>query len=182
MAVFALLAEQADVVTIIPAQTMADDIVVNASIPPMGSLCKVAQMIVFGMVVLKLRPLRASTTSVSARSQGVVAMNVTYYVALPLVMADDGVAAGEAVGVHKRQYGGHARGGPFAQTRLRGRARLQPNGRSSHRRVRRCYADSEVRRRAGRPERPVRLDQTGRECSRKKRSISLVASGPRGSV
>jgi len=91
------LAEQADAVTIIPAQTMADDIVANASIPSMGSLFKAAQMIVFGMVVLKLRPLRASTTSVSARSQGVVAMNVTYYVALPLVMADDGVAPGEAV-------------------------------------------------------------------------------------
>jgi hypothetical protein len=76
---------------------MADDIVANASIPPMGSLFKAAQMIVFGMVVLKLRPLRASTTSVSARSQGVVAMDVTYYVALPFVMADDGVAPGETV-------------------------------------------------------------------------------------
>lgn len=91
------MAEQADALTIIPAQTMADDIVANASIPPMGSLFKAAQMIVFRMVVLKLRPLCASTTSVSARSQGVVTMNVTYYVALPLVMADDEVAPGEAV-------------------------------------------------------------------------------------
>ena len=32
-----------------------------------------------------------------ARSQGVAAMDVTYYVALPFVLADDGVAPGEAV-------------------------------------------------------------------------------------
>ena len=32
-----------------------------------------------------------------ARSQGVIAMEVTYHVALPFGIADDGVAAGEAV-------------------------------------------------------------------------------------
>lgn len=41
--------------------------------------------------------LRAGTASAGARSQGVAAMDVTYYVALPFVMADDGVAPGEAV-------------------------------------------------------------------------------------
>jgi hypothetical protein len=34
---------------------------------------------------------------VKRESQGVIAMDVTYYVALPFVAADDGVAAGEAV-------------------------------------------------------------------------------------
>jgi hypothetical protein len=39
----------------------------------------------------------ARAASASARSQGVIAMDVTYYVALTFVDADDGVAAGEAV-------------------------------------------------------------------------------------
>ena len=51
------LAEQVDVVTIIPAQTMADDTVAEASILPMGSLFEAAQMIFFEIVVLKLLPL-----------------------------------------------------------------------------------------------------------------------------
>ena len=51
------LAAQVDVVTIIPAQTMADDRVTNSSILPMGSLFETAQMVFFEMVVLKLRPL-----------------------------------------------------------------------------------------------------------------------------
>jgi 6-phospho-3-hexuloisomerase len=49
------------VVTIIPAQTMADDTVTNASILPMGSLFEAAQMLFFEMVVLKLRPLLHET-------------------------------------------------------------------------------------------------------------------------
>jgi hypothetical protein len=41
---------------------------------------------------LRARPVRSI-----AQSHGVIAMDVTYYVALPFVFADDGVAAGEAV-------------------------------------------------------------------------------------
>jgi 6-phospho-3-hexuloisomerase len=55
------LAKQVDVVIIIPAQTMADDTVANASILPMGSLFEAAQMLFFEMVVLKLRPLLHET-------------------------------------------------------------------------------------------------------------------------
>ncbi|HLZ01002.1 MAG TPA: 6-phospho-3-hexuloisomerase [Bradyrhizobium sp.] len=55
------LAEQVDVVTVIPAQTMADDSVANASILPMGSLFEAAQMVFFELVVLKLRPLLHET-------------------------------------------------------------------------------------------------------------------------
>jgi 6-phospho-3-hexuloisomerase len=51
------LAEHVDVVTVVPAQTMADDRVANSSILPMGSLFETAQMVFFEMVVLKLRPL-----------------------------------------------------------------------------------------------------------------------------
>jgi 6-phospho-3-hexuloisomerase len=50
------LATHVDVVTVIPAQTMADDRA-NSSILPMGSLFETAQMVFFEMVVLKLRPL-----------------------------------------------------------------------------------------------------------------------------
>ena len=52
-----------------------------------------------------------------ARSQGVTAMDVTYYVGFPC-LGDDGVAAGEAVEA-RAQYGRHARGGAFAQARAR---------------------------------------------------------------
>ena len=55
------LAEQVDVVTVIPAQTMADDAAANASILPMGSLFEAAQMVFFELVVLKLRPLLHET-------------------------------------------------------------------------------------------------------------------------
>jgi 6-phospho-3-hexuloisomerase len=50
------LTEQVDVMTIIPAQTMADDTAANASILPIGTLFEAAQMLFFEMVVLKLRP------------------------------------------------------------------------------------------------------------------------------
>ncbi len=56
------LAEQVDVVTVIPAQTMADDTVANASILPMGSLFEAAQMVFFELVVIKLRTLLHETT------------------------------------------------------------------------------------------------------------------------
>jgi 6-phospho-3-hexuloisomerase len=46
---------RADVMLHIPAQTMADDQAANVSILPMGSLFECAQMLVFEMVVLKIR-------------------------------------------------------------------------------------------------------------------------------
>ncbi|GLR85238.1 SIS domain-containing protein [Bradyrhizobium iriomotense] len=55
------LADQVDVVTVIPAQTMADDTASHASILPMGSLFEAAQMLFFELVVLKLRPLLHET-------------------------------------------------------------------------------------------------------------------------
>ena len=50
------LARQVDVVTVIPAQTMADDRRGRASVLPMGSLFETAQMIAFELMILKLRP------------------------------------------------------------------------------------------------------------------------------
>jgi 6-phospho-3-hexuloisomerase len=47
-------AKLADVVTIIPAQTMADDRG-GSSVLPMGSLFETAQMILFELIILKLR-------------------------------------------------------------------------------------------------------------------------------
>lgn len=48
-------AKRADVVLYIPAQTMADDQGARKSILPMGSLFETAQMLIFEMIVLKLR-------------------------------------------------------------------------------------------------------------------------------
>ncbi len=50
------LAKHVDVVTVIPAQTMADDRGARLSVLPMGSLFETAQMIAFELVILKLRP------------------------------------------------------------------------------------------------------------------------------
>jgi 6-phospho-3-hexuloisomerase len=50
------LAKQVDVVTVIPAQTMADDSGATLSVLPMGSLFETAQMIAFELAILKLRP------------------------------------------------------------------------------------------------------------------------------
>jgi len=49
------LARQVDVVTVIPAQTMADDRGAKLSVLPMGSLFETAQMIAFELAILKLR-------------------------------------------------------------------------------------------------------------------------------
>jgi hypothetical protein len=54
--------------------------------------CQLAKPSVVCFCRLCARPVRSV-----ARSQGVTAMDVTYYVALPFELADDGVAAGEAV-------------------------------------------------------------------------------------
>jgi 6-phospho-3-hexuloisomerase len=50
------LAKRVDIVTVIPAQTMADDQGAKLSVLPMGSLFETAQMIVFELAILKLRP------------------------------------------------------------------------------------------------------------------------------
>ena len=50
------LARHVDVVTVIPAQTMADDRGGKLSVLPMGSLFETAQMIFFELVILELRP------------------------------------------------------------------------------------------------------------------------------
>jgi 6-phospho-3-hexuloisomerase len=50
------LASLVDVVTVIPAQTMANDQTAKVSVLPMGSLFETAQMIAFELAILKLRP------------------------------------------------------------------------------------------------------------------------------
>jgi 6-phospho-3-hexuloisomerase len=50
------LAKLVDVVTVIPAQTMADDRASKVSVLPMGSLYETAEMITFEIAILKLRP------------------------------------------------------------------------------------------------------------------------------
>ena len=50
------LAGRVDIVTVIPAQTMADDSGPSLSVLPMGSLFETAQMIFFELAILKLRP------------------------------------------------------------------------------------------------------------------------------
>ncbi|MBV8105925.1 MAG: SIS domain-containing protein [Hyphomicrobiales bacterium] len=62
------LARHVDVVTVIPAQTMADDQGGKVSILPMGSLFETAQMIAFELAILKLRP-RFSETSETMRAR-----------------------------------------------------------------------------------------------------------------
>jgi len=62
------LAALVDIVTVIPAQTMADDRGANLSVLPMGSLFETAQMIFFELVILKLRP-RFSETSSTMRAR-----------------------------------------------------------------------------------------------------------------
>ena len=54
--------------TIIPAQTMADDQAGELSVLPMGSLFETAQMIFFELVILKLRP-RFDETSETMRAR-----------------------------------------------------------------------------------------------------------------
>ena len=49
------LARRVDVVTVIPAQTMANDQAGQLSVLPMGSLFETAQMIAFELAILKLR-------------------------------------------------------------------------------------------------------------------------------
>ena len=62
------LAAHVDVVTLIPAQTMANDQGGKLSVLPMGSLFETAQMIAFELVILKLRP-RFNETSETMRAR-----------------------------------------------------------------------------------------------------------------
>jgi 6-phospho-3-hexuloisomerase len=62
------LAKHVDVVTVIPAQTMADDRGGKLSVLPMGSLFETAQMIAFELVILKLRR-RFGETSETMRTR-----------------------------------------------------------------------------------------------------------------
>jgi 6-phospho-3-hexuloisomerase len=55
-------AHRADVVLHIPAQTMANDQVGKLSVMPMGSLFEVAMMLVFELIILKLRDRLGETT------------------------------------------------------------------------------------------------------------------------
>ena len=55
------LAKNADCVLHIPAQTMADDQGANASVLPMGSLFELSQMLVFELLVLRLRDIKGET-------------------------------------------------------------------------------------------------------------------------
>ncbi len=55
------LAEHVDTVTVVPAQTMADDRGGELAVLPMGSLFETAQMILFEVAILKLRPLFGET-------------------------------------------------------------------------------------------------------------------------
>jgi hypothetical protein len=77
----------------------------------------------------------------SAIARSNFAMDVTYYVALPFVAADDGVAAGEAVECFN----------PNAAVMK------AEDGRSRNRRLRRCDRHPEIRRRAFGFERTVKL-------------------------
>ena len=62
------LAKKVDVVTLIPAQTMADDRGGATSVLPMGSLFETAQMIAFELAILKLRP-RFNETAETMRAR-----------------------------------------------------------------------------------------------------------------
>src|SRR5271163_2255694 len=62
------LTQRVDIVTMIPAQTMADDRGPSLSVLPMGSLFETAQMIFFELVILKLRP-RFHETSETMRTR-----------------------------------------------------------------------------------------------------------------
>jgi 6-phospho-3-hexuloisomerase len=62
------LAKHVDVVTLIPAQTMANDQGGRLSVLPMGSLFETAQMIAFEIAILKLRP-RFNETAETMRAR-----------------------------------------------------------------------------------------------------------------
>jgi 6-phospho-3-hexuloisomerase len=62
------LTKHVDIVTVIPAQTMADDQGAKVSVLPMGSMFETSQMIFFELVILKLRD-RVGETSETMRAR-----------------------------------------------------------------------------------------------------------------
>ena len=62
------LTKHVDVVTVLPAQTMANDQSGKLSVLPMGSLFETAQMIAFELAILKLRP-RFNETAETMRAR-----------------------------------------------------------------------------------------------------------------
>ena len=57
------LANNADHVLHIPAQTMADDQGANTTVLPMGSLFELSQMLVFELLALRLREIKGETAA-----------------------------------------------------------------------------------------------------------------------
>jgi hypothetical protein len=88
-------------------------------------------------------------------------MDVTYYVALPFVAADDGVAAGEAVECFNPNAA--VMRAEALSRKPRRRSRLQPDGKSRDRRLRRRDRDPKVWRRARGPQRTLSAN-CGHSC------------------
>ena len=78
-----------------------------------------------------------------------VEMSVTYYVALPFLRTEDGVAPGEAQEMPNEFGGDPARGSDGAGRLQCWRARIQAFGRSGNGQFQRRYHFENVRRRAG---------------------------------
>src|SRR5882724_10724380 len=75
---------------------------------------------------------------------------VTYFVALPFVAADDGIAAGEPTECFNPIAVVMCAEALSRKAGARWSRGIQPDGRSRHRRLRRCKGNQETRRRAGR--------------------------------
>ncbi|GLR89456.1 hypothetical protein GCM10007857_61690 [Bradyrhizobium iriomotense] len=71
-------------------------------------------------------------------------MDVAYCVAFPFVLADHGVAAGDAMECLSANAAVMRAEESLAQARLRRRDRIQPNRGSGDRQVRRCQASPTV--------------------------------------
>ena len=99
-------------------------------------------------------------------------MDVTYYVALPFVPSDDGVAPGEAVECTSANAAVMRAEALSRKPGCAGALASSRSGGSRHRRVRRRQADPEVRRRARGPERTVKLNAVTFATS------SRIISGP----
>jgi hypothetical protein len=91
---------------------------------------------------------------------------ITYYVALPFVQSDDGIAPGGAGRVLQSERGRYASGGAIQERGLRRSGRLQPDRGSRDRRFRGRKGHPEIRQSAGRFERAVKLDHVRNETAR----------------
>jgi hypothetical protein len=81
---------------------------------------------------------------------------VTYYVALPFLPSDDGVAAGEAVECFNPNAAVMKAEALSRKPGIVGAVAFSRSGGSGYRRIRRHNRDPHVRRRAGRPEHLVK--------------------------